>query len=82
MAIALPVETNRWTADRVAERGATAPQIREQSAGSILIIGDDELLIRALDRLLRQAGYVVGTAGGEAEDVALTIVDTARSMTW
>src|SRR5579859_857046 len=71
------------TSDRLATTGqaaGTAPR-------PILIIGDDVLLVRALDRLLQRAGYLVGTENrwtGEVRDAeslasvektGLTIVD-------
>src|SRR5438094_326332 len=53
---------------------------------SIRLVGDDPLLVRAIERLLRNAGYSVGTSGespnrsrscaqSTGPDVALTIVD-------
>lgn len=53
----------------------------------ILLVGDDPLMLRALDRLLRKAGYAVGIGARSVDhpaglpateywpDVALTIVD-------
>ena len=55
---------------------------------SIVVVGDDPLMVRTLNRLLRTAGYCVGStgerpvdlAGGRSvpstcSDIALTIVD-------
>jgi hypothetical protein len=84
MASAPVLETNRSTVTGAIAHGSARRSMTEQPAGSILIIGDDELLIRALDRLLRQAGYSVGTQTADigrgdqppvGKKVALTIVD-------
>jgi hypothetical protein len=69
------------------ERVAISGRDVSANAGPILIIGDDSLLVRALDRLLQHAGYAVGTevrSTGEVvgarppvdgEKAGLTIVD-------
>lgn len=87
MAIAMPVEISRQGQDTPADRGSAVRSVIGQPAGSILLIGDDPLLIRTLDRLLRRAGYSVGTEDRRNDEispaqpaptgagVALTIVD-------
>jgi DNA-binding response OmpR family regulator len=71
---------------RFHERGGLADEVASADRRSIRLVGEDPLLVRALERLLRNAGYTVGTSDGEptvrftlaeppGRDVALTIVD-------
>jgi hypothetical protein len=87
MAIAIPAEGSRQRPDPPVERDSMGRSVVSLPVGTIRILGDDPLLIRALDRLLRGAGYAVGTEnrrnaefgpGEPAQDgerVGLTIVD-------
>jgi len=52
---------DRRKGDASLDQLAFAHDIAAPALGSILIVGDDALLVRALDRLLRRAGYTVGT---------------------
>src|SRR5438874_1555417 len=68
-------------------KGWTTPITNSPARRSIAVVGEDPLMVRTLDRLLRTAGYSVGTgsqlfdAGGVRgsrnflDDVALTIID-------
>jgi hypothetical protein len=87
MATARSTTSDLVNGENASDRLASSSRDVRQSAGPILIIGDDMLLVRALNRLLQRAGYAVGTedrwtgevinaqpaAAGERS--ALTIVD-------
>ena len=85
--MAISTESALIPEETAPERIATSGRAVGANAGPILIIGDDTLLVRALDRLLQQAGYAVGTedrSTGEVvgarplvagEKTGLTIVD-------
>jgi DNA-binding response OmpR family regulator len=71
---------------RLHERGGLLEGVASADRRSIRLVGEDPLLVRALERLLRNAGYTVGTSDEAptvrltlteppGRDVALTIVD-------
>jgi len=61
VALTMSAGCDRHAGDASLDQRPIALEVASQAPGSILIIGDDVLLVRALDRLLRKAGYAVGT---------------------
>lgn len=77
--------------DRTFAEGTPQPRIiaAQQPAPRILLIGEDPLMLRTVDRLLQRAGYHIrtgdrfGTAGCLEDDrPALVIVDVPDDWTW
>lgn len=87
----MPREIGRETTARESLEAELATDRLDER--SIVVIGDDPLMVRALDRLLRKAGYVVGIRERdldaaestlpleEAGVAALTIIDVPDAWT-
>jgi hypothetical protein len=90
------IEARRTATLDAANAQVASDTVAIESAGStdrsIVVIGDDPLMVRALDRLLRKAGYVVGIRDRDLNEpgdplfldagaAALTIVDVPDAWT-